>query len=296
VEWTPALYAESGCDPRQLEANRVREIACLKVHRWDRDRHAGCWPIPEEDKPKERVPCRDDCGDSDTSSPGCLEADCPCEYGVPLALVTPWYSRRRQKWEIDQESIGWEGRREVRTAPQALTHIVDYNWDHGGTVNLTELRNPEGKDGKLRIYFDRQLDKPDDREKGLGINEHTFVVTYHRLEDVSYQLQVLYSDRYPPTIENQDGSCAAVFQIHPEALRGKASIGDCILYVTLKCDFILDCHHRPVDGDHLGGKAPTGNGTAGGVFESWFIVRDDRRDHRRQKDREQQYRDEDESS
>ena len=59
-------------------------------------------------------------------------------------------------------------------------------------------------------------------------------------------------------------------------------------------DFILDCHHRPVDGGHLAGKTPTGNGTAGGNFESWFIVRDDRRGQRR-RDRSQHNQGEQES-
>jgi hypothetical protein len=296
VEWTPALYAESGCDPRQLEANRVREIVCLKVHRWDKDRHAGCWTIPEEDKPSERIPCRDDCGDSDTSSPGCIEADCPCEHGVPLALVTPWYSRRRGEWIIDEDSIAWEGRREIRTSPQALTHIVDYNWPHGGELKLSELRGPEGMGGKLKIYFDRKLHDPTEEEEGrIGVNEHTFVITYHRQADGAYPLQVLLNDSHPPQIENEAGTCAAVFYIDDDLLGGNVNIGDSILYVTLKCDFILDCHHRPVDGDHLGGKAPTGNGTAGGVFESWFRVKDDWREQRRQRDRTQQHRDEQES-
>jgi hypothetical protein len=47
-----------------------------------------------------------------------------------------------------------------------------------------------------------------------------------------------------------------------------------IVYVSLKCDFILDCHGNPVDGNHLRGRLPSGNGTPGGVFESWFRVVD----------------------
>jgi hypothetical protein len=42
--------------------------------------------------------------------------------------------------------------------------------------------------------------------------------------------------------------------------------------VQLKCDFILDCRETPVDGDHLRGRLPTGNGVPGGTFESWFHV------------------------
>ena len=46
--------------------------------------------------------------------------------------------------------------------------------------------------------------------------------------------------------------------------------------MTLRCDFILDYRDNPVDGDHLRGRRPTGDGVAGGTFESWFrVVSDD---------------------
>jgi hypothetical protein len=45
-----------------------------------------------------------------------------------------------------------------------------------------------------------------------------------------------------------------------------------VIHVTLRCDFILDCHGNPVDGDHLRGRLPSGNGSPGGLFESWFRV------------------------
>ena len=48
------------------------------------------------------------------------------------------------------------------------------------------------------------------------------------------------------------------------------------IYVTLRADFVLDCHGRAVDGDHIGGRLPSGNGREGGEFHSWFRVDDDR--------------------
>ncbi len=45
-----------------------------------------------------------------------------------------------------------------------------------------------------------------------------------------------------------------------------------MLRVTLRCDFTQDCNGTPVDGSFLGAELPTGNGVAGGVFESWFEV------------------------
>ncbi len=48
-----------------------------------------------------------------------------------------------------------------------------------------------------------------------------------------------------------------------------------MLHITIRCDFLLDCRKNPVDGDHLRGRLPTGDGTPGGTFESWVKVVDD---------------------
>jgi hypothetical protein len=60
----------------------------------------------------------------------------------------------------------------------------------------------------------------------------------------------------------------------PPARRGtwRPGLQGQFVIVTLLCDFILDCHGNPVDGDHLRGRLPSGNGTPGGVFRSWFAV------------------------
>ena len=51
-----------------------------------------------------------------------------------------------------------------------------------------------------------------------------------------------------------------------------ANLRNHIVHVTLRCDFLLDCHGNAVDGNHIGGQRPTGDGVAGGTFESWFMV------------------------
>jgi hypothetical protein len=290
VEWVPALYAESACDPRQMEANRVQEIACIDVLEWDKNRYAGCWPIAEPDKEKERVPLHHDCdNEPDQSMEGCLEPACSCKYGIPLALVTPTYHWHSREWRIGRDEIDPTGRHELRTPPEYLTHIVDYNWTHGGTLRLAELSSPKGMDGKLRIYFDRRLrDDPDDM--GTGINMHTFVVYYHDTKDSHYSEEVLFYDGTPPYLENDKDTCCAVFPIDPDLLEGDANLDRVILHVILKCDFILDCHGRPIDGEHLSGQTPTGDGHAGGTFESWFKVSDDEWEQRLQRNKARRQR------
>ena len=52
--------------------------------------------------------------------------------------------------------------------------------------------------------------------------------------------------------------------------------------VVLKGDFIMslgdDCHPpKALDGNFIGGKLPSGNGSPGGDFTSWFFVRPERK-------------------
>ncbi|MEV8467459.1 hypothetical protein AB0T83_11780 [Fluviibacterium sp. DFM31] len=41
--------------------------------------------------------------------------------------------------------------------------------------------------------------------------------------------------------------------------------------VRLRSEFFVDEKGLPADGDHVGGKLPTGGGSGGGLFESWFV-------------------------
>jgi hypothetical protein len=142
--------------------------------------------------------------------------------------------------------------------------------------------------GQLRISFDRKLLAPDpkDTTTAMGINESTFTVQVHRKADVQYPLEYLHNDGDLPHLD--ESRCEAVFTIDDELLEGYQNLGDSLLHITLRCDFILDCHRRPVDGEHRKGMLPTGDGHSGGTFESWFWVTDDEEGHRsgrRRKDR-----------
>jgi len=251
IEPVPALYAEGACDPSRREANRVRETARLVFLRLD-DVKPGCWLVPGGDP---EGPCHDDCDDELPGPAGvCLEPCCPCGDAVPLALIQPPYPG---EFEIDLD-----GRRTLPVPGDFLTHVSYINWPHGGEVALSELREREGR---LKIRFDRRLSEPDGER--TGINEHTFVVQYG---GVQKDLELLYAaDDGGPKVE--DGR-VAVFQIDPDFLNRRSNLAGNVVYVTLKCDFILDCHGNPVDGNHLRGRLPTGDGTPGGTFESWFRV------------------------
>jgi hypothetical protein len=53
---------------------------------------------------------------------------------------------------------------------------------------------------------------------------------------------------------------------------GRNSIERALVHIALKGDFLPDRHGSPVDANHLNGLLPSGNGVAGGTFESWFQV------------------------
>jgi hypothetical protein len=152
-----------------------------------------------------------------------------------------------------------------------LTKITHVNWRHGGVLPVHELVE---RRGRLEVDFDRPLREADD--EGTGVNQFTFRVQYGGAER---NLEFMPSDEAPAVVDRT----RAVFTIDPELWdpdhrhhdrRGawRPSLQGQFVVVTLLCDFILDCHGNPVDGDHLRGRLPSGNGTPGGVFRSWFTV------------------------
>lgn len=260
VEPVPALYAEGGCDPTKHEANRIREVAGIELHRLSD--MPGCWPLPSG---WPDFPCRDDC-DEAMPGPGglCLESDCfcgPCGPCVPLALLVPLPG---STLEVPNYHIDSRGRKQLLT-DYHLTHIVGINWKHGEEITLRELCDKTGSE--LRIKFDRKIMPADGI--ATGINRRTFTVEYG---DLPRHLEFLPFCGEPYL--DVDG-CTAVYPLEASYLSDKSTTG-CVagnfVYVRLSCDFVLDCHGTPVDGNHLRGRLPSGDERPGGEFVSWFRV------------------------
>jgi hypothetical protein len=277
----------------------------------------------EEEHAEERyeaVPqweCLDDCAEGKVSHVGtCLDCGCPCGGNdlLPLALIE--FDPAYPEWDPQHPERGFTidtfGRKELPPSPDQLTHILGYNWPHGGKMSLSDLAKPKeegGMGGRLEVYFDRRLwPTPPAQQAGyeqdaeqvqgplpFGINSFTFIVEWHpwnaprREEESWYRVRRLLdrAGTQPHTEETEETEkramrCMAVYPIPADLLEGDENIGDSWLHVTLKCDFILDCRGLPVDGEHLRGRALTGDGTPGGTFESWFFVENDLQ-HRSQK-------------
>jgi hypothetical protein len=258
IERVPALFAEGACDPKRQEANRVREGVQVMVRRMDQV-EGTCWLSPNT---AGEPPCRDDCGDGETGTIACLEPSCPCGDFVPLARI---HLRHDEHDYAKGFAIDTQGRRKMRVGPDLLTHIVSINWEHGGAISLSHLRGKMER--KLRVRFDRKL-HPAQGDR-TGINAHTFVVQYSNIQEALEYLP--WEENMPPSLD--DTGCEAVFTIDERFLHRRGeSIVDNIIHITLRCDFILDCHNNAVDGNFLGGRLPTGDKVPGGTFESWFRV------------------------
>jgi hypothetical protein len=292
IEQVPVLDPEHGCAGSRAEANRVREGVELTVIPVTRD----CWPTHHPKHHDEQSPGASTVESAAAPEPtaaehssrptepgpdhgehehehhghhghdGCLRPHCPCGGVVPLARVVPVHDGFR---------LDLDGRRLLSPPPPLLTHITEINWPHGGTVTLHHLREVMG--GELVVHFDRELGaadrhdagwrggRHDGRAEAAGVNQHTFAVQYAQAQE---DLELL-PYRHEPRGEGH----RAVFEIDRRYLTpGQRAIAEATVYVTLHCDFIVDNRGVPVDGNHLRGRLPSGDGHQGGTFSSWFRV------------------------
>jgi hypothetical protein len=268
VEQVPVLYSPDACSAPAMACGRIREGYAIAWY-WVSREHLGRWGwVTSEncdpahgDPEKHPHPADCRCGCRDEPAPCCLQPDCPEKHVVPLAVFE---AIDRATFDA-AASIDRRGRRLVAQPREQLTHICGINWVHGGLMKVSDIH-------ELRVRFDRPLMLPEHprRPGPRGINERTFVVQYgeqlpdRQMEDLDF---VEYRRRPHLSPDRR----TAIYQI-----RKPGTYRSHIIHVTLRCDFILDCWRRPVDGDHLGGELPTGNGIPGGTFESWFhVVEDD---------------------
>ncbi|WP_447602823.1 hypothetical protein [Nitrospira sp. Nam80] len=213
-------------------------------------------------------PCpEDDCGDPCSEGfRSCIEPRCPPDHCIPLAIICG-----RPGQPVVNQQIIMKGRPELPYGPTRLTHIAHVNWPHGGVVTPGWFKQHRGR---LVVKFNRKLRKADERPYPgpWGINEAIFLVQFGRQQE---DLDFATFENPPRLLDNQ---CEAEYQIAPrrhhrdnyEYLEGH------IVWITLKCDFLYDCHGVRVDGNN--------DGVAGGTFESWVTVLDEHECERMKKE------------
>lgn len=283
IEPVPALYDDSTCCEETTEFNRTREEPRFCLVPLTKELHE-CWPIDDKESADEPYsPCHEQehpadssCHDKPDYDMSC-EPYCPCGTYVPLALITARCMDEENRivgYEIDLSK-----RKYILTPAECLTKIVCTNWQHGCYVKIDSLRPHSQHEEELRDYkgypvlwlrFSRRLRReyarcegdPNHPSFGHGINLHTVTVEHH-------------DDRQPPTVLIPEkvilcGDDQTVVIVLPQD--SPRYLDNDFVIVTVKCDFLEDCSGRPVDGDFLRGRLPTGNGVAGGTFQSWFRI------------------------
>lgn len=273
IEEVPAYFNDNVCDSGHTEANRVRECVCI---RWSRRKDLPlCWP----DLNTPDTTCQCDC-DDDPQDDGlnCITPDCRC-CGVPIALIRPIpnYGAASQSAPKSGErvfEILLDGRREVRSSP-VLTHIAQISWPHGGVISIGDFIGTLKR--RIAVRFDRKLRASKSVVPGkigmldTGINPMTFEVKAsvpYGDQRLVFSLSTLDN---PPMLDKND-PCLAYLEIPESLLTGYEQLAGHIIHITLRCDFIHDCRGTPVDGDFFGLRLPSGDGIAGGTFESWFYL------------------------
>lgn len=247
IEKVPVLYSNDACSSATYEDGRVRESYALHWHAVkEADLEKYGWQPP-----KGCPPGTDPHACADAGAACCLDPHCPQDGCVALAVV---------RGDEAAPRIDTSQRRFIGQAPEHLTHICWISWTHGGYMSASQFT-------QVSVRFDRPLAEPKDKDDAgpVGINERTFVMQAgQQREDLDF---VMFTET-PHLLADRRTAVHDV--VRPAQYTGQT------IQVTLRCDFILDCRGNPVDGAHLRGRLPSGNGVMGGDFQSWFrVVSDD---------------------
>ncbi|MFQ5571259.1 MAG: hypothetical protein ACE5G0_16400, partial [Rhodothermales bacterium] len=143
-----------------------------------------------------------------------------------------------------------------------LPHVVDITWPHDGERSInTFLQSP------LEVIFDRPVTPATTR------GSVWFVVTLEQpVTDPAETLQIQPVPVKSISLTGNQatfvpgGGTRAMMEYYFDPAE------PILCRIILKCDFLTDANGLAVDGNHIGGVLPSGNGIQGGIFESWFIL------------------------
>jgi len=167
-------------------------------------------------------------------------------------------------------------------APPRLTHISRYHWDHDREYHPGEFlyefvgthESPRG----FEIEFD-------ERVHFKGLNNRTFQATIVREPPDGHEPRHL--EIAPARVTRSEDGRRCTLHIDPEYAHHHLHDYNFDVFLTLRCDKVIDERGIPVDGNLLAGlreddehdymlRLPTGDGVPGGLFESWIRVRRER--------------------
>lgn len=214
---------------------------------------------------------------------------------IPLAVIRDYtYCAPMDQWTIDNSirPIMPSAERleklvhclidRMPQPPRRLTHISRFNWDHDGEYGpgefLREFVGSEESPRGLEIEFDGRV-----QSKGLSSRAFQAVVVRESYEPHEGRHMEVAPGR---VVRSEDGH-RCTLHINHEYARRHLHDHSFDLFITLRCDKVIDERGIAVDGDLLATRlededreysihGPTGNGVPGGLFESWIRVRRDR--------------------
>lgn len=154
-----------------------------------------------------------------------------------------------------------------------LPHVVKINWKENGAAIPWEEFYPSIYDGGVKVEFDCKMDKDT-----INTNTFLFLVKMEDADTGNYRYE-----QVPGDVSYDENASTATFKFTSKWLadvyfgysRIREKGGE--FMVVLKSDFIMSAGEngkptKALDGNFIGGRLPSGNGTQGGDFISWFSV------------------------
>lgn len=156
-------------------------------------------------------------------------------------------------------------RRQVYRFTTDYPHVIKTSWAHGKEMEYKNFENIYKN--CIEVWFDCKMDTS-------TLNEITFVVMVKTLDQATGSLRY---EQIPGTIEykydDEKKDSSATFAFSQNLSNPSISEKGHEFVVVLKGDFILSAQGMALDGNFIGGKLPSGNGTQGGDFFSNFYVK-----------------------
>ncbi len=284
VEYTPAPFDDCGCNSNGQQPNRVCETYEFKIFSGEPDfmkcirEHTGCCEEESCIDIYKRVlkPCR---------KSGCV-------HWLPLATIRDFTPGEPVTVEQMEHKIdNWTVRPLLpstrmldhliqcildRLPPQCLTHIRQFNWDHGQLYScrqfLNEYTEQNDHTGGFRVDFSEPVH--DD-----GISTDTFQAQIVYLPSDPSDPKTM--EIAPARVHLSENRQTAWLRIDPGYAHHRLNNRNFDVFIRMRCDVIVDRKGQAVDGnllarlnnDSYSVDGPTGDGVPGGLFESWIQVR-----------------------